>query len=63
MRAPALDTPIEPRHRRSAARRGTGRRWLPLGVAVAVAIVGAGVYVVDQVSVPEISEPSLLALI
>ena len=63
MRASAPETPIEPRHRRSAARRGTGRRWLPLGVAVAVAIVGAGVYSVDQVSVPEISEPSLLALI
>ncbi|MCX6462662.1 MAG: glycosyl hydrolase, partial [Pseudonocardiales bacterium] len=33
------------------------------GVVVAVAAVAAGVYVVDQVSFPEIDEPSLLAVV
>lgn len=66
MRAPEAP-PIEPRHRRSAApapRRGFGGRWLPVGVVMAVAAVCAGVYVVDQLTVPpEIAQPDLLSLI
>lgn len=55
--------------RRRAASTTPGRRrsvlgrWLPLGVVVAVAAVAAGVYVVDQVTLPEIDEPSLLAVV
>lgn len=63
MRAPAPEAPTTPRHRRRSPDRGTGARWLPLVVAVAVAAVGVGVSVVDRVTVPPVSEPSLLALI
>ncbi|WP_218601561.1 glycosyl hydrolase [Pseudonocardia abyssalis] len=67
MRAPEAP-PIEPRHRRAATttapRRGIGGRWLPVGVVMAVAMVCAGVYVVDQLTVPEqVAEPDLLSLI
>lgn len=65
---PRRATPAPARARRRGARRsgplaGAARRWLPLGVVVAVAAVAAGVYVVDQVSFPEIDEPSLLAVV
>lgn len=63
MRAAPEAPPIEPRRHRRAPRRGVGGRWLPVAVVLAVAIVSGGVYVVDQLTVPQISEPDLLAAI
>lgn len=58
----ARSAPARGGSRRAAVGRGAfARRWLPLGVVVAVAAVAAGVYLVDQVTFPEIDEPSLLA--
>ena len=63
--------PPRPRRRAAAARppgralralfAPAARRWLPLGVIVAVAAVAAGVYLVDRISVPP--QPSLLAVV
>jgi hypothetical protein len=69
-RAPAA-APVRRRRRAAAARPAPRslrallapavRRWLPVGVVVAVAVVAAGVYVVDRISVPP--QPSLLAVV